>query len=104
MSPKASRKRGSLLKKQTKPDDADATKKIEEEKDELKTPASPQGLTSLFLKEDIDDKPAPVDTDEMKVFRRFQDDNAVHTEDLSKCLRALGYPTPHEEWFPLLLK
>lgn len=43
-------------------------------------------------------------TDEIKVFRRFQDDGTVHVDDLIKCLKALGFLSVHEDWVPGLLK
>lgn len=63
---------------------------------------SPLIFGNASTKEDKHD-PAS-DSDELKVFRRFQDDGTVHIDDLAKILQALGYSHVHEEWITPLLR
>jgi len=44
-----------------------------------------------------------METNAQKVFRRFQEDNSVHVEDLPGCLIALGFISVHTDWIQELL-
>jgi calmodulin len=60
-------------------------------------------LLPLFMRDHLEVKTVKSDTDALKVFRRFQDDNYVHVDDLPLCLAAVGFAL-HEDWIPGLLR
>lgn len=58
-------------------------------KSDTKSEAMPISADIVIIKED---------SDEMKVFKRYQEDNMVHVDDLRQCLQGLGYAYPSQEW------